>query len=231
MFLKRWSLLILILAGLFGFFYFHLYEYLTFTSLKQHRSWLLQLTEQHYLAAVLLYMAIYIVAVAVSVPGATILTLAGGFLFGVIFGTVYVVISATIGATLLFLAVRSALGEWLANKAEGWLKKMERGFQENAFNYLLVLRLVPLFPFWIVNIVPALLNIRLRTFISATFLGIVPGSLVYVAVGSGLSSLFAANQTPNLKIIFAPNILLPLIGLAVLAVLPILYKRYKQGKQ
>lgn len=169
-------------------------------------------------------MMLYILAVAISIPGAVFLTLAGGFLFGVLWGVLLVVISATLGATLLFFAVRTALGEWLSKKASGWISRMRQGFQHNAFSYLLTLRLIPLFPFWVVNIVPALLNVSAKTFISATFIGIIPGSTVYVLVGNGLSQVFASNQTPNLGIIFEPRVLGPLLALAALSLIHALYQ-------
>ena len=177
--------------------------------------------------AVLLYMLLYITAVAVSFPGASYITLAGGFLFGVIPGTIYVVISATIGALFLFLAVKTALEPWIAKKANRWVGKMRAGFQQDAFQYLLTLRLVPLFPFWVVNIIPGLLGVRTSTFLTATFIGIIPGTFVYVLLGKGLGYLFDQNQTPNLSIIFEPPILIPLIALALLSLIPTLYKRLK----
>lgn len=176
-------------------------------------------------------MMLYILAVAASIPGAVFLTLAGGFLFGVLWGVLLVVISATLGATLLFFAVRTALGEWLAKKASGWISRMRQGFQHNAFSYLLTLRLIPLFPFWVVNIVPALLSVSAKTFISATFIGIIPGSTVYVLVGNGLSQVFASNQTPNLGIIFEPKVLGPLLALAALSLIPALYQFFTRKHQ
>lgn len=226
----RWVPLGLLLVAFFCFFYFHLFDYLSFTALQQHRELLLQWTLQHYWLSVFIYMAVYIVAVAISVPGAIILTLTGGFLFGIFWGALYVVCSATVGASLIFLAVRTALGQVLAKKATHWVGKMERGFQRDAFSYLIFLRLVPIFPFWAINIVAGLLNVRLKTFFVATFFGIIPGSLVYVSVGSGLSTIFAAGQTPNLGIIFKPALLVPMLCLALLALVPVLYKYWQEKK-
>lgn len=225
--LRRWIPLFIIVLLLIAIVHFHWYTYLSFASLSAHRQLLLAWTAQHYVLSVLCFIGIYIIAVAASVPGAVFLTLAGGFLFGIFAGTLYVVIGATIGATLLFLAVKTALGAWLAKRASGWVSKLEAGFQKNAFNYLLTLRLIPLFPFWLVNIVPALLNMSLRTFIMGTFLGIIPGSLVYVLVGNGLGHVFDTGKTPNLGIIFSPPILIPLIALALLSLVPIIYQRFK----
>ncbi len=220
--------LLILLISLALFFYFRLYQYLTFAALQQHRNFLHQWTSQHSVLAPLIFMGTYIIAVAISIPSATIITLLGGFLFGIVFGTLYVVISATIGAISIFLAARSAFHALFFAKAKPWLEKMEKGFQKNALQYLLFLRLVPLFPFWLVNIVPALLNVRLRTYIIATFLGIIPGVLIYVSVGNGLDTLFQSGHSPDLGIIFKPAILLPLFGLAILSLIPVIYRKWKE---
>lgn len=228
-FMSRWLLLILLLIGLSCVFYFRLYEYFTLTNLKSYHDFLLNWAQRHYLLSVLTYMSVYILVTAMSVPGALIITLAGGFLFGPI-ATVYVVASATIGATILFFAVRSALGDWLVSKTSGWAAKMEKEFKENAFNYLLILRLIPLVPFWVVNIIAGLFAVPVKTFVLATFIGIIPGTFVYVMVGNGLHLIFNTNQTPNLHIIFSTPILFPLLGLAILALLPVIYKRVAKNK-
>lgn len=222
--------LLLIVLAIAAIFYFHLNTYLSFQSLKTHRQILLDWTQNHYVLAVLMYMFIYIISVTLSLPGAVFLTLAGGFLFGLWAGTVYVVVSATIGATCLFMIVEFSLGDWLSQKASRWTAKMQLGFQENAFLYLLILRLIPLFPFWVVNIVPGVLDVKRKIFVLATFLGIIPGSFVYVLVGNGLGQVFDANQTPHLNIIFEPYILLPIIGLAVLSAVPLIYKKIRKTK-
>ncbi|KTD24753.1 mercuric reductase [Legionella lansingensis] len=221
---KRWLPLVFILWGFVAFFSLGLQRYLSFQSLKAYQSLLIEWTNAHYWLASLTYIGIYTIAVAISVPGAVFLTLAGGFLFGPIWGSLFVVFSATLGASFLFFAVKTALGDSLAKRASSWVHRMRDGFNQNAFSYLLVLRLIPLFPFWVVNIVPALLGVQAKTFVLATFIGIIPGSVVYVFVGSGLSHVFATNQTPNLGIIFDPHVLLPLLGLATLSLLPVLYR-------
>jgi uncharacterized membrane protein YdjX (TVP38/TMEM64 family) len=228
--LLRWLPLIILATGLFLFFYFRLFDYLTFTELAKQRLTLAQWTDQHYMLTVLGFMAVYILAVAFSFPGATILTLAGGFLFGVTLGTVYVVVAATTGAAIIFIAVKTSLGKMFAKKSTKWLKKLEQGFADDAFNYLLVLRFVPIFPFWVINIAAGLLGVRLRTFVLATFMGIIPGSLVYVAVGSGLDAIFEHGKTPDLSIIFQPSIILPLLGLSLLSLVPVIYKKIKAKK-
>ena len=228
MFIKKWILLLGLILILACFLYFRLYEYLSFESLRANRQQLLQWTNDHYLFAVCIYIFLYAIAVAASIPGAVFFTLAGGFLFGIWLGTLYVVFSATLGATILFLAIKLALADWVKHKAGKRVQQMQVGLQENAFYYLLILRLIPLFPFWLVNVVPALLDIPLTTFISATLIGIIPGSFIYTYVGYGLGTVFDANQEPHLNIIFQPNIFLPLLGLAILSILPVVYKHYKR---
>lgn len=226
----RWLPMLILVLGLCLFFYFGLYRYLSFSQLALHRQTLLNWKDTHLLLSILLFIACYIVLVAFSFPGASLLTLLGGFLFGITQGTLYVVVSATLGSCVIFLAVKSSFGKVIAKKGSKWVAKLEHGFQKNAFNYLLVLRFIPLFPFWVINIVAGILNVSLRSYFFATLIGIIPGSLVYVAVGNGLGSVIEQGQTPNLGIIFSPEILLPLIGLSLLSIVPIIYKKYKAKK-
>ncbi|MBA2655431.1 MAG: FAD-dependent oxidoreductase [Tatlockia sp.] len=229
--LSAWLPLIVLVGLLILFFSFRLDNYLTFRSLHAHQATLIEWTKTHYFTSILIFISCYTLAVAVSVPGAVFLTLAGGYLFGVVWGTILVVFSATLGAILLFFAVRTSLGNWLAKSASTWLDRMRQGFQQNAFSYLLTLRLIPLFPFWVVNIVPALLGVRLKTFGLATFFGIIPGSIVYVFVGNSLNRVFASNQTPNLSLIFSFEILMPLLALAALSLLPVAYKWFYRNEK
>ena len=154
---------------------------------------------------------------------------AAGFRFGAVSGTIYGIGGATVGATGLFLAARTALGEPLRARAGPSLHRLEQGFRKNALSYLLFLRLIPLFPFWLVNLVPAFLGVPLRTYVIGTAIGIIPGCFVYASVGNGLGAVFDAGETPDLGIIFKPDILIPIVGLAILALLPIAYKRFKRG--
>lgn len=220
---------LLVLCAIFAVaIYFQWYHTLSFERLKAHRKLLLVWREQHFLWVMLGFVAIYVLSVSCSIPGAIFLTLTAGFLFGPIWGLVLTVISATLGAFIIFLAVKFAFRDWFIRKANPWIKDMAKGFRENAFSYLLFLRLVPLFPFWLVNIVPALLGVSSRTFALATFMGIIPASFIYVMVGNSLGHVFDAKQTPNLQIIFDPPVLLPLLGLAFLALLPAIYKWVKK---
>ena len=154
-------------------------------------------------------------------------TFAGGFLFSFLIRTIYVVAAATLGATGIFLAARSALGPSLRSRAGPWLRGMEEGFNENALSYLLVLRLVPLFPFFVVNLVPAFLGVGLRTFVIGTFIGIIPGTFVFTSVGAGLGSIFDSGDSFSPSAALTPEAIAALIGLAVLSLVPVLYKRIK----
>jgi uncharacterized membrane protein YdjX (TVP38/TMEM64 family) len=202
------------------------YHYLTFTALAENRDWLCSLVQRWGVAAALTYIAVYGMLVALSVPGGAVLTIAGGFLFGTWLGAVCAVIGATLGATGIFLAARSGLGG-LAQRAGPLVAKLEAGFRADAFNYLLVLRLVPIFPFWLVNLVPALVGVKLPTYVLATFLGIIPGTFVYASLGNGLGSVL---EEPDLAIVFRPSVLVPIVGLALLALIPVGYKRWRDKR-
>ena len=223
---RLWPLLLIIIL-FFVFYYFKLNHYLSLASLQIHYQQLISWTNNHYVYAVLIFMSVYILCISASFPVALVLTLTGGLLFGVFWGALYVVISATIGSSVLFFIVKFALKDWEAKRTARWVNKMRLGFQHNAFSYLLVLRLMPIFPFWVVNIVPALLGVRAKTFILATFLGIIPASIIYASVGKSLNSLLEMGQTPNLKIIFSPEFVFPLLALALLSLVPLLYKKIK----
>lgn len=221
--------LMLVVGAIGGFFLLDLDRYLSFQALKDHRELLLQWTGAHPGMAALAFIAIYCVMVALSLPGAVWATLAGGFVFGTWVAGLYVVIGATLGATAIFLLARYALADFFRAKAGGGVKRMESGFNENALSYMFVLRLVPLFPFWLVNLVPAFLGVSLRTYVIGTFFGIIPGSLVYASVGNGLGSVFEQGGVPDLGIIFKPEVLLPILALAALSLIPVIYKRVRRA--
>lgn len=206
-------------------------RYLSFEMLKSQRQTALEWYAQNPLLAVLGFMAIYAIVVALSLPGAVWMTLIGGFLFGTVAATFYVVTAATIGALAIFLIARYALADFFHEKAGAAGRRMEEGFRKNALSYLLFLRLVPLFPFWLVNLVPALLGVPARTFVIGTFLGIIPGTAVFCSVGNGLGAIFDAGGTfePG-KVIRQPEVLVPLLALAVLSLVPVAYKRMKARK-
>jgi uncharacterized membrane protein YdjX (TVP38/TMEM64 family) len=222
---RRLIPVLVFVAGVVAFFVLGLEQYLSIDALRQHRVALRAWVGASGVLAALIFMAVYIVTVAFSLPGATVLTVAGGFLFGAVWGTVIVVISATIGGTVLFVIAKTALGDALRSRAGAWLQTLEAGFRANALSYLLVLRLVPIFPFFIVNLVPAFLGVPLSTFVLGTFVGIIPGSFVYATVGAGLGSIFDTGGTFSLQGVLTPQIITALVGLAVLALVPIVYKK------
>ena len=199
-------------------------DYLRFSVLHENYEALRDWRDRNLAMSVALFMAVYVVAVAFSVPGAVWITLVGGFLFGMIGGSIMVVVSATIGATLIFLAARTVLHGLLRQKAGGWVERMERGFRRGEVSFLLIIRLVPAVPFFIANLAPAFLGARLMTYVWTTFLGIIPGTIVYVSIGSGLGEQLERGEKPDLGVIFEPHILGPLLGLAALAALPLLLK-------
>lgn len=213
-----------LVLGLGLFFALGLDRYVSFSALQEHRQALTGFVADNAVAASGLFFMVYAVAVAISFPGASIITIVGGFLFGLVWGSALVVLAATVGATAVFLAARTALHDTLQRRAGKWVRRLEGGFRRNAFGYLITLRLIPVVPFWLVNLVPALLGVPLTTYVATTFMGIIPGTVVYVALGNGLGATLDAGQTPNLGIIFDAEILLPLIGLSVLALIPAIYR-------
>jgi uncharacterized membrane protein YdjX (TVP38/TMEM64 family) len=202
------------------------HKYLSFAALSENHDWLCSLVKSRGIVAALLYVAVYGLLVALSVPGAAVLTIAGGFLFGTWLGALCAVVGATLGATMIFLAARAGVGG-LAQRAGRFVGKLEAGFRADAFNYLLVLRLVPIFPFWLVNLVPALVGVRLPTYVLATFLGIIPGTFVYASLGNGLGDVV---EEPDLTILFKPSVLVPIAGLALLPLIAVWYKRWRAKK-
>jgi uncharacterized membrane protein YdjX (TVP38/TMEM64 family) len=225
---RRLLPLAILLAGLVLFFVLDLDEFTSFEALRTYRAELREFVGANPILAGLVYALAYVVVVAFSLPGGAVMTIAGGFLFGTVAATAITVVAATAGATVLFLVARTALGDPLRARAGPWLRKMEAGFQENAASYLLVLRLVPLFPFFVVNVVPAFLGVSLRDYVLYTFVGIIPGTFVFASVGAGLDSVFAAGEHFTPSSVLTPEIILALVGLAVLALIPVLYKTWKR---
>jgi uncharacterized membrane protein YdjX (TVP38/TMEM64 family) len=203
-----------------AFFYFDLGRYLSLEALKQHRDQLLLFTDTHYAVSILLFIAAYIVVAGLALPGAVILTLAGGFLFGSLLGTLLVNLGATTGAVLAFLASRYLLHDVVEQKFGKWLGPLQEGFAKNAFSYLLTLRLIPLFPFFVINLVSGLTRVSVGTYAGATAIGIIPGSFVYAYAGRQLGSI------NTLKEIASPNVIGAFVLLGVFALIPIVYKKF-----
>ncbi len=245
--LKRWApaaALVAVMALVYGMGW---HEYLSFKTIGLNYESLKSAIAGNVPLAVLAYTAAYIAVVALSLPGALVMTLAGGLLFGWQLGTVLTVVAATIGATIIFLVARTSFGESLAAKAGPSLAKLRDGFKENALSYLLFLRLVPAFPFFIVNLAPALLGVPLKTYVLGTFLGIIPGTTAFSIAGSGLGSVVeaqnkvyqeclaqagAAGQTAcpytiDTSALLTNELLAAFVALGLVSLLPIALKRLR----
>jgi len=222
---KRMMPFIILAIVLALFFGFDLAQFISFDALSEHRVSLLNWVDQQAILAPLAYVLLYVVVVAFSLPGGLVMTVSGGFLFGAIAGGMYAVIGASLGATALFLIAKTSVGDYLLSKAGDVVQKMQKGFAEDALSYMFVLRLVPLFPFFIVNLVPAFLGVRLRTYVVATFFGIMPATFVYALAGSGLGSVLDQGQGVTLTGVLTSEMLAALLGLALLAMIPVVYKR------
>ncbi|PZX12260.1 putative membrane protein YdjX (TVP38/TMEM64 family) [Palleronia aestuarii] len=208
-------------------------DYASFESLAQNRERLLAFRDANYLAAVAVFMLAYILIVAFSLPGAALATLTGGFLFSTFPGALYNVTAATLGAICIFQAARWGLGDRLAARmdaSDGLVNRIKAGINANQWSMLFLIRLTPAVPFFVSNLVPAFVGVSLWRYAVTTFLGIIPGAVVYTSVGAGLGEVFARGERPDLGIIFAPHILLPILGLCLLAALPILLKAVRGRK-
>ncbi len=212
--------LALLAAGLAALWALGLQRNLSWESLARHQAELLAFVATRPIEAPIAYVVIYTFLVAFSVPEGALATMAGGLLFGVAWGGTLAVIGASIGAVILFLAVRYALADLATAKAAKLMARIRPGMERDGFLYLLALRLIPLFPFWLLNLAAAACGIRLIPFAAATLLGIIPGTLVYASVGAGLGDVLAIGGAPDFTAVFAPRILLPLLGLATLALIP-----------
>jgi uncharacterized membrane protein YdjX (TVP38/TMEM64 family) len=244
---RLWPLLLLLAATGFAFA-MGWHRLLSLQTLVESRDALRASIEGHTVLAILAFMAVYAATVALSLPGAAVLTVTGGFLFGWFWGGVASMVAATVGAVIVFLIARSALGEPLAARAGPWLSKLRQGFQEDGFSYLLFLRLVPIFPFWLVNLAPALLGVGLGTYVLATVFGIIPGSFAYSIAGKGLDSVIVAQQAAHQSclakmgsdaeelcpyvlepgVLVTPGLVAGLVALGLVALIPIAVKRLRR---
>lgn len=222
-------LLILLVAGIGAF---ALRNQMTFDALAENRDALIAFRDQNYPLAVLAFMLTYIAIVGLSLPGATLATLTGGFLFGIFPGILFNITAATIGATLIFSAAKLGFGARFAAKMTergGSAARLQTALKENEWSALMIMRLAPVVPFFMANLIPAFVGARTSRFIVTTFFGIMPGGVILTSIGSGLDSVIAKGEMPDLSILFAPHILLPILGLVALSALPILVK-YRRKK-
>jgi uncharacterized membrane protein YdjX (TVP38/TMEM64 family) len=222
--LKHLLPLALLIAGLICLLAFGLGHDLSWASLSHHQDELLATVAARPVEAATAYVVIYAVLVACSVPEAAIATVTGGLLFGTAAGGALAVIGASIGAVALFLAARYAFADLLAAHAAPFMTRIRPGIERDGFLYLLAIRLVPVFPFWLVNLAAAACGIRLLPFTAATLLGIIPGTLVFAAIGAGLSDVLAHGNAPSFATVFSPHVLLPMLGLAALTLLPVAWR-------
>ncbi|MFL5334816.1 MAG: TVP38/TMEM64 family protein [Geminicoccaceae bacterium] len=224
-----WRLLplVLVLTALGAAWALGLPRLLSWRALAQHQAWLTHVVETHPVAAAGAYLLLYSLLTALSIPQGAVLTVLGGFLFGTIVGTALTVLGATAGAVLLFLAVRHALAPALAPRAGPWLARVRPSLERDGFSYLFAVRLVPVVPFWLLNLASALAGMRLATFTLATLIGIIPGTAIFSSIGAGLGTLVAAGERPDLSAILSARLLLPLLGLSVLSLLPVLWRHWK----
>lgn len=225
--------LLIFAAVLIAFFALGLNKYLTLDLLKENREVLKNWVHANKTEAVLLFITAYIVVAAFSLPISSLVSITGGFLFGSVFGAAWGVIGATIGATILFLVAKTALGDPLRQRFGAQVKSLEEGFRANAVSYMMLLRLVPLFPFWLVNLAASFTGVSAVTFVVTTFIGIIPGAFVFASIGNGLNALFEAGEQPDLSIVSLlsrPDFYIPIAGLAVLSLIPIVYRAFAAKK-
>ncbi|MCL4767553.1 MAG: VTT domain-containing protein [Hyphomicrobiaceae bacterium] len=244
----RWLPLLMLLAAMAAAFGMGWHSYLTFKTIGLNHESLKSFIEANKALALLLYVLGYAAVVALSLPGALVMTVAGGLLFGWQLAAPATAIAATVGATIVFSIARTSLGEPLAAKAGPWLGRLREGFQGNALSYLLFLRLVPAFPFFVVNLAPALLGVPLRTYVIATFLGIIPGTLAFSVAGSGLASVIEAQNrlymaclartpaaseadcpyTVDTSALLTPELVAAFVLLGVVALIPVAVRKWSK---
>ena len=240
--IKKWGALSVI-ALLLGIGYWAgIFEHFGLSSFIKHRQDLGAFVDDNFFVAGLCFILLYAGLVAISFPGASFLTIASGFFFGGILGGTFAVVGATIGAVIIFIIAKTSFGDFLKEKAGPFVSKMVEGFKKNSFQYLLTLRLVPVFPFWVLNIVPALLDMKVKPYALATFIGIIPGTFTYAYIGTGMDSIIAdvAEKQPgcagagNCKLdlgsLVTPEILIAITMLGVISILPVIIKKIRGNK-
>lgn len=240
--LWRWVPVAAILVAMAAAYLAGLHEYISLDNVIRERRALKMYVDENFALAMVLYAATYVAVVALSFPGASILTVAGGFVFGWVWAGLVTVVAATAGATIIFAVARSSLGAALRERAGPFAQRLAAGFREDAWSYLLFLRLAFVFPFWLVNIAPALFHVPLATFVGATAIGIVPGTFAYAFLGAGLDSLIAEQEAANpgcaeagtceivLGSLLTPTMIGAILALALIALLPALVKRWRRRR-
>ena len=222
--MRKWIPLAIIAALITLFWISGVGDYLNLENFQSHKTSLQDYVTANFWQSAVVFSFVYIGVTALSLPIASLITFVGGFLFGLVAGSILVAISATIGATLIFKIAQTSVGETLRNRAGNLYRRVEKDMKDNAFSYLLFLRLVPLFPFFLVNILPALFDIKTRTYVIATFFGILPGTIAYVNVGQQLGKI------ENPADLISPNMIFAISLLGVFALIPVLYSKFKKRK-
>ena len=240
--LKKWGALGVIALLLGVGYWAGIFDHFGLSSFIKHRQSLGAFVDENFIVAGIAFILLYAGLVAISFPGASFLTIASGFFFGGIIGGMFAVIGATIGAVIIFTIARTSFGDFLKEKAGPFVNKMIEGFKKDAFQYLLTLRLVPVFPFWVLNIVPALLDMKIKPYALATFIGIIPGTFTYAYIGTGMDSIIAdiaekqpgcANDgtcTLNFGSLVTPEILIAITLLGVISIMPVIIKKIRGNK-
>ena len=224
--LLRWAPLAVVAIGLVLLYALDLHHYLSLEALRRYQASLAELVEDRPAFAAAAYVTVYIATVALSFPGASALTAAGGLMFGCVAGTALALVAATVGATLIFLIARTSLGDLLAARAGPRMQRLRAGFREEGFLYLLFLRLVPLFPFWLVNLAAALFGMRLFPYVAATAIGILPGTFVLSYFGEGLGGALGSDGR-----VLSTELLVGLALLGAMALVPVFVRRWRRGRR
>jgi uncharacterized membrane protein YdjX (TVP38/TMEM64 family) len=228
-FVRRFWPLGLLLVAIAAAWASGLPQQISWDSLARNHAALSAWVAAHPVAAPSFYVLIYAVAAALAFPESAVLTVAAGLLFGTLFGGLLALVGASIGATALFLAVRYHLADAIAARGGRFLDRIRAGLEQNGFSYLLAIRLLPAFPFWLVNIAAGLSGMRLLPYAAATLIGSAPATFIYASIGAGLGAILSAGGRPDFGIIFTPHILGPLLALAALSLLPIAWRRWKRS--
>jgi uncharacterized membrane protein YdjX (TVP38/TMEM64 family) len=221
---KRFLPISILLIGLFIAFIFGGADYISLETIRTNKEELKQFIQAKYTTSVIIFIFIYVVTTACSIPGAAILSLLGGYLYGVSLGAMFSLTGATIGACALYFAARTALGDTLKSRAGPAIVNMQDGFKKNSFSYMLFLRLVPVFPFFLVNLVPAFLQVRFSTYFFASVMGMAPGAIAFALTGVGLDKILLKGDNVDISILVTEELMFGLIGLGVLALFPVFYK-------
>ncbi|SFE51763.1 TVP38/TMEM64 family protein [Roseivivax sediminis] len=230
--MRHLPLVVILAVALVGAF--TLRDTLSFETLREHRDALLAFRNDNLFGLAAAFVGVYVAIVAFSLPGAAVASVTGGFLFGLWGGSALNVLAATAGALIIFGAARTGLGRTLSermNASEGTVKRLKARLHENEIEVLLLMRLVPVVPFFVANLVPALVGVGWRNFALTTAFGIVPGAVVFTSIGVGVGEVFDRGGTPDLSLLWAPQVILPLLGLAALAALPMVVKAVRGRKE